>query len=227
MSPVRESSVTDYFLVHDRTSFETVLRPALAEVWRRRSFRCVVPLVPAWKTAALDYARRYQINLEEIFLLGFSPSLPFAPHLWRSLVGELLVVTAVEMPEIPAHIESSLAAVLVPGHDVAAEVPLRHLPPILQALRGSDDLTFGLATYRPEMAGYNRPPDVARLRQYLHGVEPEFWQGEALATQLDLADEEELAEELAFTRQWFAALVSLYDRLATEDRVMVFETVHG
>ena len=49
------------------------------------------------------------------------------------------------------------------------------LPPILQAHRGSRDLTFGAAVYRPEHAGYNNAADVARLADYLAAVRPEHW----------------------------------------------------
>ena len=202
--------MADYLLVHDGLRFAH-LRPVLGDAWWRRSFVGCTPHVEAWRAAALYYANAYHIDPQELFLVGFGPKTSFTSSSWRTLVGEILVVTAVEMPELPSHLES-LA---------------RLLPPALakDALQGCGDLTFGLATYRPGLAGFNTVDDNRRLLSELRAIVPASWSASMLRA--DELDDEDLLDELAYSREWFAVLVDLYERVVRDDRVIVFETMYG
>jgi hypothetical protein len=199
--------MADYLLVHDRGLFEGQLRPALAEAWKRRAFAPFLPLAHTLVPAALAYAERYHVNPDDL-LLPRVESLRFDRPLWRALVGEVLFVTAVEIPDLPSHLD-----------------PLTHLlPEIGPALHGSRDLTFGLATYRPGHAGLNDASDVIRLSAFLDSVDPGAWSDADLAGLPDLLDEDR-AFELEYAREWFAVLADLYRRAAAAGRVVVCESI--
>ena len=137
--------------------------------------------------------------------------LPFDRDAWRALVGEVLLFTAAEIPEFQT-CEETLCLLLAPeayGKEIAER---ERLPPILQAHRGSRDLTFGAVAYRPEHAGYNNAADVARLAEYLTAVRPERWTPADLIALPGAEGEEEREEELAFAREWFPALADLFRR---------------
>ena len=200
-------SMADYLLVHDRLRFDT-FRDVLASAWRRRSFLDCAPHRETWRAAAAQYARAYHVDPRELFLLDFAPTTAFSAGSWRTLVGELLVVTADEMPELPGHLES-----------------LTHLLPVPLAthmLEGYGDLTFGLATYRPGHARFNSIDDNRRILAELLAIDPSTWRPEMLGS-----DEMDAADELLFAREWFEVIMDLYQRVVRDDRVLVFETIHG
>jgi hypothetical protein len=198
----------DYLLVHDRAFFSEQLQPALGEAWRRRSFAPCRGLVEAAAAQAEEYARRYLLDPDDFLFPRTRDGLPFDRAVWRTVVGELLVVCAVEIPELPAHLET-LHPLLVPASIIR------------QVTHGSRDLTFGLAAYRPDHAGLNDAEDVARLATYLAAVPAESWE---LPRAADL-DDEEWAEELAFAREWFEVLRDLHVRSASAGRVIVAESI--
>ena len=202
--------MADYLLIHEDEAFAR-LRPVLADAYGRRSFRGLEPHLGAWREAARAYARSYHIDPGEIFLLGVEPATPFSRAAWRTLVGELLVVTASEMPELPGHLESL---------DRLLTAPLAR-----EALRGCADLTFGLATYRPGMAGYNSVEANRRLLGELRAVDPSAWTESMLVS--ETMDPEEAREELLDAREGIALVVELYERVVREGRVLVFEDIHG
>ena len=212
--------MADYFLVLDRTTFEGQLRPPLAEAWRRRSFSPCRHLARAWSAAALDFARRYRVNPDDL-LLPRLDGLAFDRSLWRGAVGELFQVAALEAPEVPAHLDS--LAHLLAGHPPAGPAGPRDTPPFQQALHGSRDLTFGLATYRPGHAGYNDAGDVARLAAWFASARPDAWTPADLAG-LPGLDEPDRDEELAFAREWFTVLADLYARAARAGHVIALES---
>jgi len=86
------------------------------------------------------------------------------------------------------------------------------LAPIQQAHRGTRDLTFGAAVYRPEHAGYNNVENVSRLADYLAAVRPQEWTPTDLIGLKGAEDGAEREEELAFAREWFPALADLFRR---------------
>lgn len=201
--------MADYLLVHERGPFEDCVRPALALAWLRRSFTPCHDLARQLAPVALDYAERCHGRRDEMLLPRLVTGLPFDRSLWRAVVGEVLVVAAVEMPQLPPHLES-----------------LAHLLPVAaEALHGCRDLTFGAVPYRPGQAAYNGPADVARLASLLRAADPAAWSEADLVGLPEVPTDEDRREELAFARQWFAVLAELYENAARGDRVVVCESL--
>jgi hypothetical protein len=214
--------MADYFLVLDGVRFEREVRPALAASWRQRSFEPCRPLCAALAPEALAFAQRYHTGEEEHIIVRVAAGLPFDRAFWRTLVGEVLLIAAVEVPEFLT-CPDTLSRLLAP--DTEADSPRERMPPILQAHRGSRDLTFGAAVYRPEHAGYNDAAAVARLAEYLAAVRPEVWTPDALRGLPGADDDEARAEELDLARQACTALRDLYRNAHAEGRVIVLESI--
>jgi hypothetical protein len=214
--------MADYFLLLDGKTFEGEVRPSLAASWRERTFGPCRNLCASLAPAALAYAERYHTGGESL-VARVAGGLPFDRAFWRLLVGEVLLVAAVDIPEFQTA-PDTLARLLAPDFDPAVCLPRERRPAILQAHQGSRDLTFGAATYRPEFAGYNDARDVARLADYLAAVRPEEWPPAALR---DLpGDEEDHTDELAFAQEWFPVLRDLYRDARERGRVLVIEQVY-
>jgi len=214
--------MADYFLVLDAGPFENDLRPALAAAWRQRSFEPCRALCATLTPAAIAFSQRYHSGDDEPFVARVASGLPFDRACWRMLIGEVLLVAAAELPELQTCPET-LSRLLAPGSDPS--LPRAQLPAILQAHRGSRDLIFGAAVYRPEHAGCNNVADVGRLAEYLAAVVPESWTPDDLQGLEGDDDEEGRAEELAFAREWFPALRDLYGQARARGRVVVVESI--
>jgi hypothetical protein len=217
--------MADYFFLLDAAGFEGRVRPALVESWRRRSFAPCQPLCQTLRSAAAAYQERYRTGDVEPLLCRIAEGLTFDRAFWRTLVGEVLLFTAAEIPEFQVN-EDTLCCLLAPDHYRQSVTERERLAPIQQAHRGARDLTFGAAVYRPEHAGYNDRADVARLADYLGAVRPENWTAADLAGLRGVADEEERADELAFAREWFPVLVDLYRRAWANSQVVVHECIY-
>jgi hypothetical protein len=217
--------MADYFLPLDATRFETCTRPALAACWRARSFDVARTLWMDLLPAAAAYSERYHIGPGAFLVVEAANGLPFDRACWRTLVGEVLLLQAFEIPEFPTAPET-LGLLLAPGHYHKDVHDHSLLPPIQQAHRGSRDLTFGSAVYRPEYAGFNNVHDVARLAHYLASVRPETWTVAQLDGLPGVLTEEERAEELELARQWFTPLVEFYHRAQEAGQVVVVENVY-
>jgi hypothetical protein len=214
--------MADYFLMLDAAAFESRARPALGAAWRTRCFEPCRMLCAELMPAALAYAERYHVGGEEPLLARVAAGLTFDRHVWRGVVAEVLLVAAVEIPEFQT-CEETLCLLLAPDR-LGADATLREgLAPIQQAHRGSRDLTFGSAIYRPEHAGYNSAIDVGRLADYLAAVRPERWAPADLARLSE--DGAERDEELAFAREWFPALADLFRRARERGCVLVHESM--
>ena len=105
--------MADYFLLLDAASFEGRTRPALAAGWRQRSFDPCRPLCADLMPAARAYAQRYHVGGEEPLLSRVADGLPFARARWRGLAAEVLLYTAVEIPEFQT-CEETLCLLLAP-----------------------------------------------------------------------------------------------------------------
>ena len=217
--------MAEYFLCLDGEHFSRQIRPALAESWRQRRFEPCRELCRQLLPAARDYADRYHTGEEEPLLAQIIRGLPFDRACWRLLVGELLLFAAAEIPELQTNAET-LCCLLAREQYRNGDVDRKQFAPIQQVLRGSRDLTFGSAVYRPEHTGYNDAEDVARLTEYLSSVRPEQWTVEDLRELRDVGDDDERADELAFVREWFPALVELYQGLQARGRVVVIESIY-
>jgi hypothetical protein len=216
--------MADYFYVLDAAGFEDAARPALAEAWRRRSFEPARPLCVGLSSAAREYAERYHTGSGESLVERVAAgSVPFDRALWRGLVGEVLLFSALEIPEFQVNADT-LVRLLAPEQYANREGDRVSLAPIRQALEGSRDLTFGPAIYRPEHAGWNPAEEVRRLAAYLAAVRPEAWSAGDLAGLRDVPPED-YDDELAFAREWFPALAGLYASAAEEGRAIVYESI--
>jgi hypothetical protein len=206
-----------YFLLHDAARFHEEIRPALSATWRRRTFEPARALCAALAPAAVAFAERYHTGNEEPLLARVAgvTAVPFARDVWRLLVGEVLLYGAASVPE-SLTAPDTLAHLLAAGEGDAA--------PIQQAHYGSHPLVFGGGFYRPDAAGYNDVADVARLADYLAGVDPAPWTVGALDGLPELADEER-AEELEFARQVFSLLAAMYREARDGGQVVVCETL--
>jgi hypothetical protein len=214
-----------YFFVLDGHFFEEQARPALAACRQQRSFAPFLPLCRELRPAAEAFARRF--HTADLVLTSFGLGLPFDRDLWRLLVSELLLVAATSIPEFQT-CEDTLCCLLAPdayrGGDWTTQ-PRSRQPAIIQAHRGSRDLTFDDAVYHPEHCGYNNPGDVARLAAYLEAIQPEEW---TVAQLHDLRDtpEADRGEELEFAREWFPSLRDLYTEARDRGQVVVIEEVY-
>ncbi len=182
--------MADYFLLLDAAAFEDRARPALAASWRLRSFEPCRSFCAELLPAASAYAEQYHVGGDEPLLRRVADGLPFDRSCWRALVGEVLLFTAVEIPEFQT-CEETLCRLLAPEHYRDAVDQRERLAPIQQAHRGTRDLTFGAAVYRPEHAGYNNVEDVARLADYLAAVQPANWTPDDLVGLRSAEDGEE------------------------------------
>jgi hypothetical protein len=216
--------MADYFFVLDAADFETRLRPALTAAYRRRSFEPLRPAAAELTAAARLYGERYHAGGDEPLLARLEHGLTFDRLLWRTLVSEILLFTAMEIPEFQTNADA-LCLLLAPSHYQEQVTERARLAPIQQAHRGSRDLTFGAAVYRPDQAGCNTAADVARLADYLQAVRPDAWTDAELIGLRDVPPED-LADELAFTQEWFPALVDLYRRAQTAGRMIVHESIY-
>jgi hypothetical protein len=216
------ATMAEYFLCLDAETFLKRIRPALTASWRQRSFYPCRSLCIDLLAAAHEYSRRYHTGDEETLVARVADGIPFDRDYWRLLAGEVLLFSALEIPEFPSTAET-LCCLLDPGREASVR---EQLAPIQQVLRGSRDVTFGAAIYRPDRAGYNDPDDVARLAAYLSAVEPQRWAVDDLRPLGDLADDAERADELAFVYEWFPVLVELYQRAQAEQRVLIIENIY-
>ncbi len=206
-----------YFLLHDAARFREGIRPSLSATWRRRGFEPARALCAALAPAAVAFAERYHTGSEEPLLarVAAGAAVPFDRHVWRLLVGEVLLYGAASVPELLTA-PDTLAHLLGAGEDPAA--------PIRQAHHGSRPLVFGGGFYRPDVAGYNDLADVARLADYLARVGAARWTVGDLAGMPDL-DGEERAEELEFARQVLPLLKEMYREASEAGQVVVCEVL--
>jgi hypothetical protein len=208
-----------YFLVHDAQRFGEVIRPALAASWRRRSFEPCCDLCATLAPQVRAFQERYYIGQDEPMLWKLN-ELAFDRHLWRLLVGELLLYAAVEIPEIPTAPET-LTCLLARHRPLRSDLRRDQFAPIQQVHFGTHDLAFGTAIYQPERTGYNDDADVARLADYLDAIDPAPWSAAELTRLPELANDEDRAEELELAREWFPLLCGLYRRACKQNQVIV------
>ena len=91
--------MADYFLLLDAELFETRMRPALAESWRRRSFEPCRDFCTSLLPRVEDFTRRYHVSEAEPLAAQVARGLVFHRDFWRALAGELLFHAADEVPE--------------------------------------------------------------------------------------------------------------------------------
>jgi hypothetical protein len=211
-----------YFLLLDARPFQEQIRPSLAAAWRQRSFEPCRSLCRDLLPVVRAFAERHGLIALESLLGQVARGLPFDRDYWTLLAGEVLLYAAREVPELEVAPET-LCCLLAPERLGQAPGSRELYVPIEQAHFGSRDLSFGGKLYRPEQVGCNDPGDVARIAEYLGGVEPARWTPADLTPLTELVGDEERAEELAFVRDWFPALEELYRRAAEAGQAVVCE----
>jgi hypothetical protein len=208
-----------YFFVLEARDLSERIAPALGASWRRRSFAPCVGLCHELGAAIRRFQERFHVLPQDMLLTQVARGLAFDRGVWRALAGEILLVSATEIPELETS-PATLARLV--DHRPLCMVR-SEFSPIEQSHFGSRDLVFGTAYYRPEHAGWNDADDVKRLAGHLASLDSRQWTVADLAALEGLA-EEERAEELAYVREWWAALVDLYGRAAEAGRVIICET---
>jgi hypothetical protein len=219
--------MAEYFLAVDAELFQNRIRPTLAEIWRRRRFEHGRALCRELLPRARAYLRQSHPGEEDETLIAriAAEELPFDRACWRTLVGEVLLFSACEIPELQTNTDS--LCWLVARASCPREPTVRSmLSAMEQVFLGSRDLTFGAAVYRPQQAGYNDRDDVARLADYLASLQPERWTVADLHDLPGLENAEERADELAFVREWFPMLVDMYQRAHAQRHVLVIESIY-
>jgi hypothetical protein len=211
-----------YFLLFDPRKFKKLARP-LGEGWARRALDPLQLVCRDLRAAADKFADRFGMTAGDLVITQALRGVALDRNLWRTLIGEILLMTAEEVPEIETA-PQALTCLLAP-HRYRERVGQRECyAPIEQAHFGSRDLVFGHAYYRPEHAGWNDVEDVARLAQYFTGIDPSVWQVSYLAELRDI-DPEDRADELDYARQCFGALQGLYRGAADCGRIVVCEEI--
>jgi hypothetical protein len=207
-------------MVLDANLFHGEIQPALTASWAQRSFDPCRKLASILENASRTFVQTYHIGQEESLLSQVQRGLPFDRHFWQFLAGEALLCAASQIPEFPIT-PQTLGHLLAPATGCMDPFVQKHSAPIHQAHYGSRFLEFGKKTYRPEHAGLNDVADVARIANYLTGIDAANWQG------LDLADlfpdEETRAEELDDARAWFPFLRDMYLSAAGRGELVVCE----
>jgi hypothetical protein len=213
-----------YYMLLDAKLFHGQIRPALAASWRERSFDPCRAVCRALLPAARSFMQEYHAGPTEPLLCKAADGLAFDRYCWTLLVGEILLFAALEIPEIQIAPET-LCCLLAPEHYRKGDLCRELFAPIQQAHYGSQELTFGHKTYRPEFAGLNDSDDVSRLSDYLADQQPAKWPLTALSALREVADDSEREEELEFAREWFPALQDLYRRARLHQQVIICESL--
>ena len=139
------------------------------------------------------------------------------------MLGEVLLFAAADVPELETA-PDTLCRLLAAEHYGEELLPRESFAPIQQAHFGTRDLTFGAAVYRPDHVGVNDADDTARLAAYLAAIDPQGWTVADLAG-LRGVEEDDRAEELEYVREWFPALVAMYQRASERCQVVVCEVI--
>jgi hypothetical protein len=208
----------------DADLFHGQIAPALAESWRRRSFEPCQAICRALLPRARELAERYHVGAQQPLLVRAAAGLSFDRDFWTLLAGELFLFGAAEVPELQTA-PDTLCCLLAPQTYIAGELPREQFVPIQQAHHGTRDLVFGGRYYCPRNAGLNDLSDVRRLKQYLEAIDPAHWNVTDLGPLRDVADADDLADELEFAREWFPVLQALYRRAAEQRHVVLIETL--
>ena len=142
--------------------------------------------------------------------------LSYDPHVWRAVVGEVLIFAAEDLPLLRLSPATLCCLLPAPAGDPANNS-------MRQVLHGSRDLVFAGGCYRPDFAGFNDTDSVARLTAYLEAIDPAQWRPDDLAALPEFADEDERTDEIAFVRENWPDLVEVYRRSHRERCIVVCE----
>ena len=223
--------------------FHQRIRPRLAECWRQRSFEPGRELCRELLANVRAFHEDYHGLADKTLVEHVADGLSFDRHVWRAVVGEVLLFAAKELPLLrltPATLCCLLSApernreqgtgnreqaqkLPVPCSLVPVPCSLVPVPCSRQVFYGSRDLVFAGGYYRPDLAGFNDVDDVVRLTEYLEKIDLAQWRPDALASLPEFADEEDRAEEIDFVRDNWPGLVEVYRKGRESKCVVVCE----
>ncbi len=205
-----------YFLPIDADLFHQEIVPALSASWKQRRFAPCRPLCDRLRPAAQAFLDRYGPGSAPPLVCQDVAALPFGRAVWKYLVGEILLYSVADLPDLPTA-PDTLACLV--GVDYSWWIEQAHF--------GSRDLVFGRALYHPGRAALNNRTDVDRLTAYLASIDPDTWTADALLPLTDLPTAEDRAEELAFARECLDALRTLYAEARRQRQVVVCENLEA
>lgn len=211
-----------YFYILDQAEFLHGIRPALSLSWQRRSFEPCRDLCRDLTPRARAFFPGSEHRQQQCLLEQVAEGLAFDRRFWQSLVGEVLMYSAVDVPRLETAAET-LCCLLAPAHFGNGVGTHDCLTPIQQAHFGSRDLVFGGGHYRPDSAGWNDAEDVARLDRYLAAQSPAQWSATSLERLGELGDNAARAAELDYVRHCFASLCDMYREARASGRIVVSE----
>jgi hypothetical protein len=149
--------------------------------------------------------------------------LSFDRGTWRTLIGELLLFAADDIPEIP-DIFATLALLLDPMTPWATD-DRQAFGPWHRLCRGTRDLRFGGVFYRPEKAGINDVDDVCKLAAYLATIDLTRRTPADLQILPGLDSAEDRAGELEFIKDAFPTVRRLYEHARQHRQVIICEEI--
>src|SRR5262249_55970127 len=104
-----------YFYLLNDTAFRERIRPALSASRQARSFAPCRAVCRELLPAAAAFRERYHLAKDDLLLPRIADGLAFDRHVWRVLVGEILLVAADDVPKIEVAPET-LCCLLAPRH---------------------------------------------------------------------------------------------------------------
>lgn len=203
------------FLALDADWFAGEIRPALTASRHQQAF------APLKSLCARLLPRVEAFGVAEVgqLLAAIQEGAAYDRHLWRGLVADILLLAATEIPEIRL---PPRTLCLLLGEVGAGQGPREKFSPIEQALFGSRELSFGSHPYRPLEVGVNETADVARLADYLAGIDRAGWLVDDRVVLAEL-DAEDRDEELAFLREGAQSLSHFYARSVRANQLIICE----
>jgi len=195
------------FQIHDADFFFGRLGPGLARSARDRSFGPLAELVNELAVPISEVASRFHLTAAEAPLILTCATARFDRRLWRHYAGELLLYAAAETPAIRTAPESLARFMTVEF--------------VERIHRGTRDVIFDVAPYRPGQAGLHDRSDLAELAARLAMTNDAAWTPDALP----LDSDDDPVEELTFTRQCFADLRAMIESAQLQGQVIVCEEI--
>ncbi len=200
--------MAEYYYLHSREWFEQQLIPAFANSWRRRSFDPLHRLCQSADDRITSFVEGNHLPQDGLLLLGLDGATPFHRALWTTLVGELLLVLAEEVPLISPLPESLRR---IPSEQFIA--------PLHDALFGRRNLVLGSTIYRPGKVGWNNFDDVVHLSKLLDTLSVTNLSASHCITEWTAEEYEDLED---FTAQ----LRAMYQQSRERNCVVVAESIY-
>lgn len=197
--------------LHDADFLCGRVLPIFVECRRRRSFRPLFSLA-SWLEA----------SLADLSFVHATEGMPYDRHVFDALVGQILVLAAHAVPNLPLDVDT-LTALLAPDRLHLPRNDRPALSPAEQLFLGSRDLLLGHRPFRPLHVGWHRQSDVHRLADYFHRFDPAAWTPDALLPFPSAPTDEDREHELGIVRDWWPELLTMLRIAASAGQVIICE----